>query len=106
MLSIGKNGCAVIDFKHLEVGTVKLSVKGQGKISFNVGESVEEVLNKVSKDNEQKALPVKEGFISINVDKDRNCSIEIPNNCIVHIGDMNNKKTFRKKGVYSCKLRK
>jgi len=57
-LSIGKNGCAVIDFKHLEVGMVKLSVKGQGKITFNVGESIAEVLNKVSKDNEQKAIPV------------------------------------------------
>jgi len=56
-LVIGKKGYAVIDFWHLEVGTVKLNVLGTGRLSFRVGESMDEVLNENEKFFEQFPLP-------------------------------------------------
>ncbi len=54
----GKEGCVIVDFRHEEVGIVKMKAKGKGRLYFNVGESPEEVLNKNLKDMEQRPLPV------------------------------------------------
>ncbi|MBP3519022.1 MAG: glycoside hydrolase [Parabacteroides sp.] len=56
-LVLGKNARVVIDFRHLEVGNIRLHVKGSGKLSFFVGESPEEVLNDNLKDFEQRPIP-------------------------------------------------
>lgn len=56
-LELGKNARLVADFRHLEVGNVKLRVEGFGNLSFYVGESPEEVLNDNQKDFEQRAIP-------------------------------------------------
>ena len=56
-LELGKNGRLVVDFRHSEVGNVRLNVTGTGSLSFFVGESPEEVLNDNLKDFEQRPLP-------------------------------------------------
>lgn len=56
-LRIGDDGCAIIDFRYPEIGTVRLEVKGQGTLTFNVGESPEEALNNSSKSLEQYPVP-------------------------------------------------
>lgn len=56
-LIVGKNGYALIDFRHLEVGVVELEVKGKGTLSFRVGESPEEALNTNERLFEQYAIP-------------------------------------------------
>lgn len=57
ILELGENSRVIIDFRHLEVGNVKLNVKGSGRLSFFVGESPEEVLNDCLKDFEQLPIP-------------------------------------------------
>lgn len=56
VLEIGKNGCLLVDFYHLEVGNVILQASGSGRISFSVGESPEEALNEDVGGFEQKAV--------------------------------------------------
>lgn len=56
-LELGKNARLVVDFRHLEVGNVRLNVTGTGSLSFYVGESPEEVLNNNLKDFEQRPIP-------------------------------------------------
>lgn len=56
-LELGKNARLIIDFRHLEVGNVKLNATGSGNLSFYVGESPEEVLNDNLKDFEQRPIP-------------------------------------------------
>lgn len=56
ILEIGKNGCLLVDFHHLEVGSVILQASGSGRISFSVGESPEEALNENVGSLEQKAV--------------------------------------------------
>lgn len=53
---IQKNGYVLIDFFHLEVGTVSFSAKGKGKLTAFVGESPEETLNENIKLFEQQAI--------------------------------------------------
>ncbi|MDR1161546.1 MAG: glycoside hydrolase [Tannerellaceae bacterium] len=55
-LELGKNAQIIIDFRHLEVGYVKLRATGTGNLSFFVGESTEEVLNDNLKDFEQRPI--------------------------------------------------
>lgn len=56
-LTLGKNAGLVADFRHLEVGQVKLQAKGTGILSFYVGESPEETLNDSLKHFEQRPIP-------------------------------------------------
>lgn len=56
ILELGKNGCLLVDFYHLEVGSVVLRATGSGTISFSVGESPEEALNKDIACFEQKPI--------------------------------------------------
>lgn len=56
-LKSGKHGRFVVDFRHLEVGHVKLTANGKGTLSFRVGESTEEALNENGKDFEQTPIP-------------------------------------------------
>lgn len=44
-LVIRPNGYALIDFRHLEVGTAGMDITGNGKVIFRVGETPEEALN-------------------------------------------------------------
>ncbi len=53
---LGKNGRLIADFRHSEVGNVRMNVSGSGKLAFYVGESPEETLNNNLKDFEQKPL--------------------------------------------------
>ena len=57
ILSFEKNSSAILDFWHLEVGNVKLSVKGKGRISFKVGESIQEASEKEEARYEQNPIP-------------------------------------------------
>jgi len=57
ILSIGNEGCTLVDFWYPEIGSVKLEVKGNGVLSFNVGESPEEALNGNTEYFEQNPLP-------------------------------------------------
>jgi len=57
ILTIGKEGCTIVDFWYPEIGSVKLEVKGNGVLSFNVGESPEEALNRNAKYFEQNLIP-------------------------------------------------
>ena len=57
ILTIGKEGCTIVDFWYPEIGSVKLEVKGNGVLSFNVGESPEEALNGNVKYFEQNPIP-------------------------------------------------
>lgn len=51
-----KNGQALIDFFHLEVGQVSFKAKGGGTLSVTVGESLEEALNEDVKAFEQQPI--------------------------------------------------
>ncbi len=53
---IHKNGYALADFLHLEVGKVSFTAKGKGKLTVYVGESPEEALNEETKFFEQRAI--------------------------------------------------
>ncbi|MDR0750804.1 MAG: glycoside hydrolase, partial [Tannerellaceae bacterium] len=55
-LELGKNARIIVDFRHLEIGHVKLRATGAGNLSFFVGESIEEVLNDNLKDFEQRPI--------------------------------------------------
>ncbi|RHJ84340.1 trehalase family glycosidase [Parabacteroides sp. AM08-6] len=44
-VKIGKNGCILIDFHELEIGTVTFIASGNGSLEARVGESPEEALN-------------------------------------------------------------
>jgi len=57
ILTIGNEGCTLVDFWYPEIGSVKLEVKGNGVLSFNVGESPEEALNGNTEYFEQNPLP-------------------------------------------------
>ena len=54
---IRKNGYVLVDFFHLEMGTVSLKVKGEGSITAYAGESPEETLNEDTIFFEQRAIP-------------------------------------------------
>ncbi|MDH6357324.1 glycoside hydrolase [Parabacteroides sp. PF5-9] len=54
---INRRGYALFDFRHLEVGTVRLNVTGEGRLSFRVGETPEEALNTDEKLYEQYPIP-------------------------------------------------
>ena len=56
VLEIGRNGCLLVDFYHLEVGNVIVQASGNGRISFSMGESPEEALNENIGSFEQKAI--------------------------------------------------
>ncbi len=56
LLTIGKDGCVIVDFWYQEIGSVQLEVKGNGTLSFNVGESQEEALNSNTKFFEQNPI--------------------------------------------------
>ena len=59
-VNIGKNGYALIDFFHLEIGTVIFQAKGKGTITVRVGETPEEALERDDKKLEQYSLaPIK-----------------------------------------------
>ena len=55
-ISIGKNGYVLIDFFHLEIGTLTFQAKGKGTITVRVGETPEEVLERDDKKLEQYPL--------------------------------------------------
>ena len=55
-ISIGKNGYVVIDFFHLEIGTLTFQAKGKGTITVRVGETPEEALERDDKKLEQYPL--------------------------------------------------
>lgn len=55
-ISIGKNGYALIDFFHLEIGTLTFQAKGKGTITVRVGETPEEALERDDKKLEQYPL--------------------------------------------------
>ena len=48
-ISIGKNGYVLIDFFHLEIGTLTFQAKGKGTITVRVGETPEEALERDDK---------------------------------------------------------
>ena len=54
--SIGKNGYVLIDFFHLEIGTLTFQAKGKGTITVRVGETPEEALERDDKKLEQYPL--------------------------------------------------
>ena len=54
---IGKNGYALIDFFHLEIGDLLFRVKGKGTVTVRFGETPEEALERDEKKFEQYALP-------------------------------------------------
>ena len=55
-ISIGKNGYVLIDFFHLEMGTLTFQAKGKGTITVRVGETPEEALERDDKKLEQYPL--------------------------------------------------
>lgn len=55
-ICIGKNGYALIDFFHLEIGTLTFHAKGKGTITVRVGETPEEALERDEKKFEQYPL--------------------------------------------------
>ena len=55
-ISIGKNGYVLIDFFHLEIGTLTFQAKGKGTITVRVGETPEEALERHDKKLEQYPL--------------------------------------------------
>ena len=55
-ISIGKNGYVLIDFFHLEIGTLTIQAKGKGTITVRVGETPEEALEREDKKLEQYPL--------------------------------------------------
>lgn len=56
-VTIKKNGYAIVDFFHLEVGTLSFRAKGKGAVTVRVGETPEEALNTNEKLFEQFAIP-------------------------------------------------
>lgn len=56
-ITIGKNGYALVDFFHLEIGTLTFQAKGKGTITVRVGETPEEALERDDKKGEQYPLP-------------------------------------------------
>ena len=52
-MRIGKNGYALLDFFHLEIGTLSFRAKGEGSVTIRVGETPEEALERDSKKLEQ-----------------------------------------------------
>lgn len=56
-VQIGKNGYALIDFFHLEIGTLTFQAKGKGTVTVRVGETPEEALERDDKKLEQYPLP-------------------------------------------------
>lgn len=55
-ISIGKNGYVLIDFFHLEIGTLTFQAKGKGTITVRVGGTPEEALERDDKKLEQYPL--------------------------------------------------
>ncbi len=55
-VNIGKNGLALIDFFHLEIGTLAFQAKGKGNVIVRVGETPEEALNKNERLFEQRGI--------------------------------------------------
>ena len=55
-ISIGKNGYVLIDFFHLEIGTLTFQAKGKGTITVRVAETPEEALERDDKKLEQYPL--------------------------------------------------
>ena len=55
-ISVGKNGYVLIDFFHLEIGTLTFQAKGKGTITVRVGETPEEALERDDKKLEQYPL--------------------------------------------------
>ena len=55
-ISIGKNGYVLIDFFHLEIGTLTFQAKGKGTITVRVDETPEEALERDDKKLEQYPL--------------------------------------------------
>ena len=55
-ISIGKNGYVLIDFFHLEIGTLTFQAKGKRTITVRVGETPEEALERDDKKLEQYPL--------------------------------------------------
>ena len=55
-ISIRKNGYVLIDFFHLEIGTLTFQAKGKGTITVRVGETPEEALERDDKKLEQYPL--------------------------------------------------
>lgn len=55
-ISIGKNGYVLIDFFHLEIGTLTFQAKEKGTITVRVGETPEEALERDDKKLEQYPL--------------------------------------------------
>lgn len=55
-ISIGKNGYVLMDFFHLEIGTLTFQAKGKGTITVRVGETPEEALERDDKKLEQYPL--------------------------------------------------
>lgn len=53
---IGKNGYVIVDFHHLELGTLTFKAKGKGSITVRVGETPEESLERDDKKLEQYPL--------------------------------------------------
>lgn len=53
---LGPQGNVIVDFCHIEMGHLKLSASGKGKVMFQVGESIEEVTNPDTKVMEQLPL--------------------------------------------------
>lgn len=45
-IELGKNGIVLVDFYHLEIGTLVFHVEGKGKVTVRVGETPEEALNR------------------------------------------------------------
>lgn len=55
-ITIGKNGYVLVDFFHLEIGTLTFQAKGKGTITVRVGETPEEALEREDKKLEQYPL--------------------------------------------------
>jgi hypothetical protein len=56
-IKMGRGGAVLVDFHELELGDVTMTVNGQGRIGFWVGESEEEAMNEDALLSEQAALP-------------------------------------------------
>lgn len=56
-IELGENACLLVDFRHLEVGSVVMQASGNSTLSFSVGESPEETLNDNASLFEQRPIP-------------------------------------------------
>lgn len=77
-VKIGKNGIAVVDFFHLEVGKVSFWAKGKGTVTVRVGETPEEALNTNTKLFEQYA-------ISPSTLSESGCEIALPERALRYV---------------------